>query len=646
MDPSRFDRLSRGLATAANRRAALVAVVLGLLPFIELADDSDARTKKEHRTKRGRRDSRNGANRDGDRGRSGNRRRSRHQQNEAQAEKKRKKKKKKPPKSPPAPPASPPPGGSPPPPPPLTCQGGLTPCGLNCVDTATDPANCGGCGAACSPDQTCTGGQCTCNGAACEGCCDGATCQAGTSPQQCGANGAACKVCGGGRTCENGSCVCPDGKLFCDGACIDKQTDERHCGACGLECEPGEVCQFGLCGVTCGANDFCPYFSSESTCCAGECVDTSNRTAHCGACDNDCRDHHASICISGSCSCGFTGAPCRADQTCCRFGQGLEADCRDTQTDVHNCGVCDRDCGIESDRCHQGSCKCVNDPPCISGYTCCGNQACFNLQVNQNHCGACWNACEGGSLCIDGVCQCGSGGSCPAGQTCCGSGCIDLKTDRNNCGFCGFPCALGQTCCNGRCTDIRTDIDNCRTCGNACPGDRNSTTSNVACYLAECTITCRGQNYDLNGDISDGCEREDTQTNHTQETALDLGALDCLDSIRWRFSGTIFSDTRPHVNHPNWDSAPLWYKVRATHNPVCVNDPGVVLTMDEPGSACYLLEVITDKKRVFAPIVDGQAVVDMPPASFSDGSTIYFLVSKACGEPRREAKSFSAEFHL
>jgi len=40
-----------------------------------------------------------------------------------------------------------------------TCTG--TMCGSDCVDTTSDPNNCGGCGNACDASQTCTNGQCT-----------------------------------------------------------------------------------------------------------------------------------------------------------------------------------------------------------------------------------------------------------------------------------------------------------------------------------------------------------------------------------------------------------------------------------------------------------------------------------------------------
>jgi Stigma-specific protein, Stig1 len=60
-------------------------------------------------------------------------------------------------------------------------------CGLTCSTLATDPANCGACGRACSDGQVCTAGDCV----------------FGTA-QNCGALG---RTCGSGERCASGDCV-------------------------------------------------------------------------------------------------------------------------------------------------------------------------------------------------------------------------------------------------------------------------------------------------------------------------------------------------------------------------------------------------------------------------------------------------------
>src|SRR5574337_767341 len=43
-----------------------------------------------------------------------------------------------------------------------SCPDGQTSCGTMCVDTTSDPANCGACGNACSASQVCNAGVCDC----------------------------------------------------------------------------------------------------------------------------------------------------------------------------------------------------------------------------------------------------------------------------------------------------------------------------------------------------------------------------------------------------------------------------------------------------------------------------------------------------
>jgi hypothetical protein len=82
------------------------------------------------------------------------------------------------------------------------CPSGLTPCAGTCVDTATDTANCGSCGASCA-----TGG-----------------------------------------VCASGSCACPgaDGRV-CGGICTDVAIDEANCGACGATCPATQACVGSSC---------------------------------------------------------------------------------------------------------------------------------------------------------------------------------------------------------------------------------------------------------------------------------------------------------------------------------------------------------------------------------------------------------------
>jgi hypothetical protein len=77
------------------------------------------------------------------------------------------------------------------------CYEGETKCDGICVDTQSDPNNCGGCDIKC------------------------------TAPP------------GEVSRCINGGCTipeCREGTTKCDGICVDTQSDDYNCGGCGFAC--------------------------------------------------------------------------------------------------------------------------------------------------------------------------------------------------------------------------------------------------------------------------------------------------------------------------------------------------------------------------------------------------------------------------
>ncbi|MEI8257213.1 MAG: hypothetical protein WCJ30_16185, partial [Deltaproteobacteria bacterium] len=163
------------------------------------------------------------------------------------------------------------------------CPAGQITCGASCVNTGSDPLNCGACGATCT-DGTCTSGSCIC-------------------PSGLTACGGACIGCAGG-SCTAGACVCPAGRLLCLGICV--LNDALHCGTCanvctvpasgtatctagtcGLACNTG----FHLCGTTCSSNtspsscgtSCTPCTPPTATNCSGNIVISSTLPATCTA---------------------------------------------------------------------------------------------------------------------------------------------------------------------------------------------------------------------------------------------------------------------------------------------------------------------------------------------------------------------------
>ena len=280
--------------------------------------------------------------------------------------------------------------------PPKTCVSGETVCSGQCVDTATNPKNCGACATACAAGLVCSSGACAlvCSGKSTD--CAGACVDTGVDPKNCGACGKSCEA---GQVCNAGACVaqCPKGQLLClaDGgavSCVTTDTDAANCGACGTKCDAGKACLGGKCTDNCGPG---------VTLCSGHdggapyCAITASDNANCGACGKTCAA--GLVCVAGACT--------------------------------SNCGA--------------GEILC---PPQDGGAPYCAITASDN-----DNCGACGKACAAGLLCSSGSCV----SQCSAGLTKCGQQCVDLQSDRDHCGSCGFKCSgLTPSCGGGLCSSI------------------------------------------------------------------------------------------------------------------------------------------------------------------------------------------------
>lgn len=92
----------------------------------------------------------------------------------------------------------------------------------------------------------------------------------------------------------------------------------------------------------------------------------------------------------------------------------------------------------------------------------CGGATCLDLKTDKMNCGTCGNACS---------------------DVCCNGVCIDTTNDSANCGSCGMACTGGNTCCSSACVDTKSDKSNCGACGSTC----NGTCTNGKCMM-QCTV--------------------------------------------------------------------------------------------------------------------------------------------------------------
>jgi hypothetical protein len=110
---------------------------------------------------------------------------------------------------------------------------------------------------------------------------------------------------------------------------------------------------------------------------------------------------------------------------------------------------------------------------CDAGQSRCDGQ-CVDLQTDLNNCGRCGFWCASGLVCTAGVCVdpgCGNDPATGAALALCTGICVNTGTDPTNCGACDHACITGAQCVNGACT-CAPDGSPCTfpndCCGNLC----------------------------------------------------------------------------------------------------------------------------------------------------------------------------------
>lgn len=427
------------------------------------------------------------------------------------------------------------------------CPAGQTPCDASCVDTQTDVANCGACGAACALPHAsamqCSGGQCgvvrcdagyaDCDGVASNGC----ETALGTDE-----NCAGCRMPCAAPTpscnpmtlrCES-NCIAPARECPGFAGCIDIQTNENHCGGCGIRCNlPNAVgrCVGGQCQIASCAQGFQNCDGMIGNGCERNVTADPN---NCGACRRQCNFPQAmavcraSACVITGCSPGFANC------------DGLPNNgCESSLGTVDHCGSCNNNCSSVANatpRCSSGSCGIMG--VCNAPFANCDGNESNGCETNPNtsvdHCGGCGQTCTPGNVmsrsCVGGMC---TFSGCLGGFADCDlmgrNGCeVNTSNDAANCGSCNMRCPgatnASGTCNASRCSiacnpgfancdgsmangcevDTNTAVGNCGRCGTVCPVPANATAA--TCAMGRCGFTCAAGSDNCDGAAANGCE--------------------------------------------------------------------------------------------------------------------------------------------
>ena len=460
----------------------------------------------------------------------------------------------------------------------------------------------------------------------------------------------------------------------------------------GEACDQDADCQSMLCkGVLAGSaqkicvspckaqpdcamffNAFCEAISAGSA--NGYCVPHS--PAHCTSCQSDsdcgglaerCIKAPSDIALACHVDCALAGASaCPPDYNCAQVPDGNVM----RQLCVPKTGVCLDAIG--------GYCDRVNLPqPCArtnGAGSCTGQRQCLQNSGRFDKCGAqapqfkmtCLDMDPAGCMeqysqgAISTKSDCGAcGKACGQLEDCCGMACTPLNTPQN-CGACGKVCNNGEDCCGGVCTAVNTP-ESCGGCGKSCPG-LGQQGADVACANLACTFACRGENYDVNNNSADGCERNNANPpGHTEGGASSQGVVTSCDFGNYTntFTGQLLSDTRVHQNpsitgfDANIGSAPDWWTAVGKGQFGCQNDYRVEFTTSGGGNGnCYRCTILLGKGGGFnmnSVTVSGagSATMSAGSGSYDDGATIYFKIEKICSAQQvQEAVSYTVKYHL
>lgn len=382
----------------------------------------------------------------------------------------------------------------------IVCDSGRADCDANAangceVDTDTDMANCGGCGAPCVATTgtvatcttgictlTCAGGRLECDGNSLNGCEVDPT----TDPLHCGSCAACPPTLGAIAGCSAGACTytCSgdfrDCDLITDNGCeVDVSSSTANCGSCSMACatpaNAAASCTARVCGFSClGAFDDCDGLSSN-----GCERDTSSDPLHCGACGDACATHANATATCTASSCGYS---CTAPFNDCDglATNGCESDSR---SDPLHCGSCGGACAAHANAtrtCAASTCSYECTAPFADCDGLATNGCERNLQTDIANCGGCATACTAGAN---------------ATPTCGPSGC-------------GYACTVPFADCDGLATngcELNTvaDLMNCGACGNVCPARANATPT---CAARTCGFTCTAGFDNCDAVATNGCE--------------------------------------------------------------------------------------------------------------------------------------------
>jgi len=305
---------------------------------------------------------------------------------------------------------------------------------------------------------------------------------------------------------------CPANWTMCNGTCRSLLVDESNCGSCGRTCPPKFYCSDGVCTEGFIHFDFRPYSAQwgDTVSLWGE-----DYTGLNGVCIKLFGPGIAQNGVALGCVNTTQGRSWEYEwDTAAIPAMGIVRQAGTYEIRVYTFDNADFVRGTID---FAASTWTVT---CPSGQTTCGS-SCVNLNTDPNNCGQCGYGCPSGGTCSQGTCS----ASCSGGYLDCdgstANGCeVYPYSDDSNCGACGVRCSSGQRCADGRCIIVSMCAADATECNGRCVnlaydatncGQCGYSCPAVAngwpiCRQGTCIASCNTGFADCDESFTNGCE--------------------------------------------------------------------------------------------------------------------------------------------
>ena len=188
-------------------------------------------------------------------------------------------------------------------------------------------------------------------------------------------------------------------------------------------------------------------------------------------------------------------------------------------------------------------------------------------------------------------------------------------------------------------------VDNCSKCGDECPGKGVKDTIRV-CEKGACDIQCVGENYDVDGQITNGCEvADDTPVHENVYVARSMGKVDDCAKTK-TVTALMPSDGRKHTSAPTLrpNGREDWFQMHITDTTWCITEARVDVKLSGlPASAAFTVEAYfacdtgKQSKTITKTGYGGNSFTLVPDTACTAGSlgkdsgTVYVRVVKTSG---------------